>query len=408
MGVSSGFRVAAVAVIAALLGALFVVLLARDGADAAAPGAGQTRYLLRLADLPPGFIVLPIGSLGEGDGPDGPDMPCAELDPAEPEPKLAAFIRKRHPKGCFAAYVRLYAPPVPGPKPRLAGTGVLDAGSVAGAREAFALAPQILSHFLFNDEVPPTRPSPAPVGEESMLVPWEETGIFGGEESGAYVIWRSGGVLGVVLATGKSLAGAERDALALAHLQQPRIEHPAPYTAAERDDAEVALDNPKLVRPVYWLGREFAPRNGLPPLRLDISAATVTADGANQNAQLAYLRASGDARNTLGVDVFTREYWRKRGSELLPSPGRCARTKRIALPRGRAVIYGTYKGPTPTCPEHPPGVYFAKAIIGHSVITAQLAATCVNCGGPGGGPYNSLKGMKAIVRGLEERPKRLF
>jgi hypothetical protein len=406
MAVSSRFRVAALALVATLLTGLFVVLLARDGADAApGPGTGQTRYLLRLTDLPPGFVVLPIGSLGEGDERPGPDMPCGELDPADPAPKLAAFIRKHHPAGCFAAYVRLYAPPVPGPKPLLAGSGVLDLGSVAGAREAFALAPQILGHFFLEGEIPGTLPSPEPVGEESVIVPWPEAPLFRDGESGTYVLWRSGDVVGVVLATGRSMAAAERDALALARLQQARIEHPAPYTAAERDDAEVALDNPKLARPVYWLGRELAPRNALPPLRLDGSAAD-PARGIFQNVYLGY-RAAGNSRNRLDLAVYTQTYWRLRGDSL-PSPGRCARTKRIALPEGRAVIYGAYKGPTPTCPEHPPGVFFARAFIGHTVITADLIATCPNCGGPGGGPYNSLRGMTRIVRALELRPKVVF
>jgi hypothetical protein len=407
MVASSRFRTAALALIAALLGALFVVLLARDGADAApSPGANQTRFLLRLVDLPPGYNVFPIGAIGAEGGPAGPDIPCGEIDPVDPAPKLRKFILEYHPSGCFAAYIRGYRVPVPGPYPFLAGTGVLDAGSVVAAEAGFEVAPQLLSHFLFEGEVPAPLPSPSPVGERSMLLHWEGADLFRNGEFGSYLIWRSGSVLGVVLATSRSQAASDRDALALARLQQAHIEHPTPYTAAERDDAEVALDNPKLQRPVYWLGREFAPHNGLPPLRLEGSAAD-TAGGAHQNVYLYYLRATGKTRSGLNLGVYTREYWRLRGDSL-PSPGRCARTKRIALPSGHAILYGAYKGPTPTCPKHPPGVYFARAFIGRSVITADLIATCANCGGPGGGPYNSLKGMAAVVRGIELRPKPLF
>jgi len=400
MASSSRLRIALVALLSALAIAALLTLLSRDAADAASsPGASQTRHLLRLTDLPPGFAVFPIGSVGTEGGPPGPDMPCDALD-AEPPSEIATFIRKRHPVGCFAAYLRLYTAPVPGPRPYLAGTGALDAGSVAGAREAFALAPRILG----PEEDLERAPSPEPVGDESMLLRWEGA-LFRKGEVGTYLVWRSGPIVAVVLATSLSPAASERDALALARLQQTHVEHPTPYTAAERDDTEVALDNPKLQHPVYWLGREFAPGKSLPALRLEGTAAD-PAGGAFQNVVLYY--AAAKSRSRLELDVVTREYWRQRKG-LFPSPGRCARTKRLALPGGgHAVIYASYKGPTPTCPEHPPGVYFAKATIGRSVIIASLEATCANCGGPGGGPYNSFEGMAAILRGLEPRPKRVF
>jgi len=406
MVASSRLRIGFAALLGTLAIAALLFPLTREGADAASsPGAKQTRYLLRLTDLPPGFAVLPIGAIGaEGGEPTGPDMPCGELDPADPAPPLAAFVRRHRPAGCFAAYLRLYATPVPGPKPFLAGSGVLDVHSAEAAREAFALAPQILSHFLFNDEIPRTLPSPEPVGEESMLVPGEE-GIVSGKTS-TYLVWRSGGVVGVTMATGKSRAAAKRDALALARLQQAHIEHPTPYTAAERDDAEVALDDPKLERPVYWLGREFAPGNDLPPLRLEASEVD-SADDTYQYANLAYSRADGKGISGLHLRVTARKYRRIHGT-YLPSRGRCGRTKRIALPRGHAVLYGAYWGSTPTCPKRPPGMYFAEVFVGRAVIGATLEATCAECGGPGGGPYNSFKGMTAIVRGLEARTKRLF
>jgi hypothetical protein len=400
----------------ALAGVLFIALDAGGSADAASKrGPSQTRFLLRLTDLPPGFYVLPIGSIGAEGSSAGPDMPCGRIEPPDPVPPLAAFISRRAPFGCFAAYARLYRAPVPGPAPLLAGTGALDAGSVEAAREGFAVAPELLSHLTF-DEIPERLESPPVIGEESMQLRWEDPGLLRRQEVGSLVVWRSGTVLGVVLATARGAAAADRDAVALAHLQQPHLEHPTPYTALEADDSETALDNPGLKRPVLWLGRSFSPGHGLPRLRLEGAFALPGAgNGARQRAILGYRYGTSRKRWTqVSLNVWTEEDWsRRRGGRprsAAPAARRCAHARRVDLRRGSAVLVGAYRrlGKSGPCPQRPPDVYRARAFIGRSVVAVELLDVCATCARPGVGPYNSLKGMRSIVRGLRVRPQSDF
>lgn len=73
----------------------------------------------------------------------------------------------------------------------------------------------------------------------------------------SFLLWRSGNTLAVVETFGPELGRDDRAAAELAPFQQAHIEKPTRYTAAERYDAEVPLDDPALKQPVYWLGRNF-------------------------------------------------------------------------------------------------------------------------------------------------------
>jgi hypothetical protein len=106
--------------------------------------------------------------------------------------------------------------------------------------------------------------------------------------------------------------------------------------------------------------------------------------------------------------TWTRQSWKRfQRSALgeLNRKGRCARTTEVELERGRAVIYADcgarHQG---ACPHHPPDRNWAIARISDMVIGVNLAI-CTLCLDSGEGPYNSLRGMKAIVRALEVRPK---
>jgi hypothetical protein len=208
------------------------------------------------------------------------------------------------------------------------------------------------------------------------------------------------------------VAGTESDALALARLQQPHIEHPTPYTEAERFDAEVALDNPKLERPVYWLGRELAPGSGLPRLKLRFSATGPGRTPARQRAELSYADGPlpGDSAG-IALTVLTREEWKRHrndryGPATIPVP-RCATKRAVELPRGRAIVYRTYASASPGCPRQR-SAFLAQAFIGKSVIAAASFKGCATCTGQQRNPYNSFKGMSTVVRGLVERPKAVF
>ncbi|MEX2106755.1 MAG: hypothetical protein WD810_07630 [Solirubrobacterales bacterium] len=397
-GVSGGFRGRALllAGIAAL--ALVAVFGTSVGAEERRPGAGSEQILLRLHDLPPGYFSLDLW--GEGAG---YEMECDRLQPADPVPKLARFIKRFSPAGCIGAYVRLYRVPGGTPAPPLVGTGALYARSVEAAETALALAPQLLGH-LTEDVVPQEVAAPETVGDATRLFHWDNVPpfLFENGRFGSFLVWRSGSVLGAVFAAGGSPAANDRAAAELARRQQAHIEDPTPYTAAERYDLEVALDDPALKAPVYWLGRTFGPGHGLPQSRFESGSAVggLASGLPGQKVRLAYTRG-------LVLNSWTREGWKR----FLATPisrklrtWRCTESTELTLAHGDATAFAAYDRDYDVCPHRLPTRYFAIARIG-GMVTAVNFVSCRRCSQPGGGAYNSLAGMKAVVRGLKLRPK---
>lgn len=372
-----------------------------NSADAAAPGASSRRMLLRLHDLPPGYI----GNLVSAET--GPLDQCDYLHPAEPQPMLAAFIDQYSPRGCFGIYVRLYRVPGSLPAPPVVGTGALDAGSVEAAEAGLAVAPELISHItedLVPEEVAPTKI----IGDATRLLHWKKVpSLFKpGSSSGSFLAWRSGSVLATVFVDGFRLAADDRIAAELARIQQSRIEHPTPYTAAERDDTEVPLEDPALEVPVYWLGRHFAPEHGLSSLQLLDTRSVTRASPHVPRASLLY----SDHRNlnhaeTVYLNLWSLRQWKQlKGSPgKLPASLRCATPTRLKLPRGHALIYRGFEGTRRPCPARHRGSYAARVYLGRVVITIETGSICAVCFGAGNGPYDSLAGMKALVKGLAPR-----
>jgi hypothetical protein len=357
--------------------------------------------LLRLHDLPRGYI----GNLVSAET--GPLDQCDYLHPAEPQPTLAAFVDRYSPKGCFGIYARLYRVPGSRPAPPVVGTGALDAGSVEAAEAGLSVAPELIGHItedLVPEEVPPTET----IGDATRLLHWKKVpGLFrSGYSSGSFLAWRSGSVLATVFVDGFRLAADDRVAAELAHVQQSRIEHPTPYTAAERDDTEVPLENPALEVPVYWLGRHFAPVHGLPSLRL-LGAGSVTrpSPGTPRVSLLYSDHRDLNHAETVYLNLWSPRQWkqleRKRGK--LPASLRCATATRLKLSRGHALIYRGFEGTGGPCPTRRKGSYTARVYLGRVVITAETGSICAVCFGAGTGPYDSLAGMKALVKGLAPR-----
>lgn len=401
-GASGGFRSRALllAAVAFLAGATAATVLPHP-ANAASPGANSRRMLLRLHDLPPGYIgnlvSAETGSLDQ----------CDYLHPAEPQPMLAAFVDRYTPKGCFGLYVRLYRVPGSLPAPPVVGTGALDAGSVEGAEAGLAAAPELISHItqdLVPEEVAPTEI----IGDATRLLHWEKVpSLFQpGSSSGSFLAWRSGSVLATVFVDGFRFAADDRIAAELARIQQSRIEHPTPYTAAERDDTEVPLDDPALKVPVYWLGRHFAPGHGLRPLRLLDTGSTTLPSPRRPRASLFY----SDRRNlnhaeAISINLWSPKQWRRlaRGRGKLPGSLRCATATRLKLARGNALIYSGFEGTRGACPTRHGGSFTARVYLGGVVATVETMSICAVCFGAGTGPYDSPAGMKAIARALTLR-----
>jgi hypothetical protein len=252
------------------------------------------------------------------------------------------------------------------------------------------------------------RPSPK-VGNAARMFKTSNALVIGRSRPGVAVTWRSGRVLGLVVVGGLAGAVGERTALSLARLQQRRIESPTPLGPDDRDDREVALDNPQLSIDVYWLGRRFEPGGGLPPLTLsDTVGPLAPGSGPGNVVKIDY--SAGDAVIGVTLDLWKPAAWRRFMKTQL---GRlvwswpCTQTRRMRLRRAEAVIYSGYAtkqdGP---CPQRMFDRFLAHIHIDDVVVAVNMpyCLTCAARGAPRSrDPYNSIEGMKAITRGLITR-----
>ena len=116
--------------VAALFTVLAIAVVAL-AAVALAAGTSQKReaaQLLRLTDLPPGYETVELledhGQVAE----------CEALtEPGDTPPRMLAFVKRYHPRGCMFGFQFVYGEPEEKTNPLLVGTGVLDARSRAEA-----------------------------------------------------------------------------------------------------------------------------------------------------------------------------------------------------------------------------------------------------------------------------------
>lgn len=355
--------------------------------------------LLRLHDLPLGYHLV-------GGSPEFPigGISCGRIDPADPKPKLAQFINRYKPIGCLGLYFRMYEVAGEGPYPLVVGTGAIELDSPEAADAALGASRLLISHAT-GDELPEEVMTSPIVGDETRLLHWTHGDLFTeAEESTSWLVWRSGNAVAVVFIAGESVSANDRAAIELAQRQQKHLEAPTPYTPAERDDTEVALENPALEVPVHWLGRTFDPGAGLTRLRLADAASTTRHSLVEPRLSLLYTdRLSFDHAETVALKSWTPRQWtarlRKKG---LPFEQHCASSHRLALPSGRAVIYAGLD-PGWRCRETGPKVYTALIRFPGVVISAETQSVCDRCFGAAEGPYNSFRGMATIARSLEPR-----
>ncbi len=383
--------------------AVALVLLAAPSASAyTAPTgelmAGSEETVLRLHDLPPGYQI-------------GDDSGCGALGPVvEGDWFKGRFARrymdwvlKYRPEGCGYQYERIFEVPGLEPAPPLVEALTLNTPSEAAASNGFGLVIRLFNHgkegqYRKMVSIPPSGAQAALFRSKNELV----EGTI--RQPATILFWRSGKLISFVEAAGMNPRRNDRAALHFAQLQQERLEHPSPYAEAERDDAEVQLDDPGLKLPVYWVGRSFVPGQGLPDTELQ--DAFPTAGGAGPPGAKLRLEYGGFA-----LDTFTRQSWKRFQSSALGKlnrTGRCARTTEVELERGSAVVYADYGARHQgACPHHPPDRNWAIARIGNVVVGVNLAI-CTLCLDRGEGPYNSMRGMEAIVRALTVRPEPVY
>ncbi len=357
-----------------LLAAL--VVAAGCGGDGGGSSAEQDAKLeammLRLADLPEGF--------GSGD-----DRGCGEVGTTEgQEPELDEFLIEARPELCTGEFGRGW-----GGEPRSVQTAIYRFRAEEEARRAWELRGTLFGSYsgIFIT---------AEQEEGDDAVRFDSEGL---NDPGAGEAWRDGRLVVAVYEEGLEGEAGREFASDLAAKQRRRIESPSVPDEREEDDRTVALDDPDLPLPVYWLGERYEPGGGLPSLEL-AGASNVGAPGNGPGNELK-LDYAGEG-GTVNVDVWEPERWRRvkatRFGRLIWSVP-CTRRSELDVPGGRAEIYGGYSKGCDGEPDH----WLSHVYLEAAVVTVNMAY-CYACGGRSRtDPYNSRKGMEAVVRGLRRR-----
>jgi hypothetical protein len=379
-------------------------LLALAGVVAAAilPVAGQAAggardLTLRLSDLAPGYLV-------------GDDSGCGLGLTGEGAPReLLRLERHRH-RGCIMEFERLWAPPGEPSGPPLVESAAFRFSREAGAVAAFASARTLVAHVLGvrRGSLGPLSVR-ASIGDAIAAFRTNDALVEGRpRRPGVAVLWRAGRVLSLVFAGGRGDAEGEQAALRLALLQHARIQRPAALRPGDNDDREVPLDNPRLGVEVHWLGRRFQPAGQLPALVLADSFGPLgPREGPGWLAELDYEARGPGAGVKLGLwtpSDFAR-FERSRLGRLVRAH-RCARSEQLDLPAGRAVIYAGYADPPRRCRARAPDRYLAHVFLDGLVVSVNvpICLLCIDGNADHPDPYDTLAGMRAVVKGLQPRP----
>ncbi|HET8813333.1 MAG TPA: hypothetical protein VFM51_00070 [Solirubrobacterales bacterium] len=395
----------------AALGALLGVgLLGSPSSDAdyRPPRVDQTRMVLRLPDLPPGYLN---GYLGEGQRDDGLFCEAFSHSSDRPDP-VARFARTYRVKGCIAAYVNLFTIPGQEPVAPVVFSGVMALGSSAAAADAWNLVPTMLGRVLFGGRPQEVKTS-VRVGAQTRLFHTTRMWfpyLIRGKQKGSFLVWRSGSTVAVILAVGGSSATNDRVVAELARRQQAHIRKPTRYTGSERFDGDVPLDDPAVNVPAYWLGRNFRPGGDLPDNRLFASGFSEEATPETHEgfAEGPYAPLNVLYEN-IRLGIWTPATWHvftaSKTSRAITA-WKCTRTKTIPLAEGTATIYGGFKENFRRCPKEAPKAFTAWVDVGgvKVVVNAPPAPDFIETVNP----YGSFKGMAAIVRSLRLRPKPVY
>lgn len=362
--------------------ALTVALVAATPADGTAtlpPARDPAALTLRLPDLGPGYIVSDETDAGTH---------CVPY-------RLSGLPGRPAHRGCDIGFTRAWhAPGAPsGPDDVESDAYVFD--DAPALVSAFA-RPRALAAAVFGAPQRLFRPitlDPPPLVGDATVVLRGDTGV-------AIAMWRSQSVLGVVLIGGRGAQASPTVALRLAAAQQARIATPTPLLRSDLDDTEVWLDDPNLGVPVWWLGRHRAAQNGRPALGL-LDGPPLMTGRFQPRLDLNYTSPGGRA----GVDVAL---WKprtlRRALRQDAKRAMCIRRYDGRLPGAKATIYGSYKPPRRHCEPGPPEVLFAVAFL-HRVAVTLDASDCFGCRA-GRAPYDSLAGLRVLLRALRVREPR--
>lgn len=284
----------------------------------------------------------------------------------------------------------------------MVGSAVLDARSPAEADAALAVLPELLGRI--TDSHPPEEVAPTTkIGDMTRLFHLDTE--F--DRPASALIWRSGSVLAGVLVDGRStgiggggLAVSDAIAAVYAARQQSHIEARTPYVPPAKIGRDATLDDPRLGVDVHWFGVDFHPGHGLPSSSSLLEVAT----GGNSFSPGVFL----EYQDNLFLEIWKRSAWQDQRHEYFSRSvrdSRCTKTRTIALPEGRAVLYAGYRQHFGPCPKRPPNAFLADAFVGKTVVTVS-PGDCVYCGHPRGTPFNSERAVIIALHHLRPRQPR--
>ena len=365
---------------AALLAPLVACVLAfgMASAPAVAAPADPAPLLLRLPDLGPGYVITKWGSSGRS---------CTVLPTASVG--WRRVLGSGPSRGCHLAFEQAWTPPATVPGPGGVQSYAFTFDTPAGPTASLA-RPRLLPGLFRRRDLHIVEPAPQ-IGDRAVLMRFHKT-ILGLHASAGIVVWRSGSVLGMVIAATLRRGDADaRTAVRLATLQQTRIADPTPLRPPVNDDRLVPLDDPTLGVPVTWLGEQLPVHGRFPELDLRTTDHPFNLFGDPQPlVQMAY----GVPQLPATVTV---ELWRPRAlRRVLRRPldhVRCRRRVDGGLPGDRATIRATYRRKHGRCP-HRDARYTAVAFL-------SGVGVVIDAGGRSRtDPYNSRAGMLRLLRAL--------
>lgn len=351
------------------------------GATWASAAPAPQALTLRVTDLDPGYV--PFGR-------------------CESEPALVEAVRFAN-RNCIIQFMRIWTAPQSDSDPPV----VASAAAVfeSPQRAAATLAhPRYVASLAFDtnrEDLEVVAPATA-LGDEIVALR--------GADGSAVVLWRSGAVLAGLWAD-QSWQNRDRASvpatLALAVKQQARIASPTPLPRDDSDYRELALDDPGLDLPVWWLGRELPRRGALPGLRLVGSWPNdfIGSGRRDFGPALFYGRRGSEANVLLQLarhSLLRRPAMRRELRRMRQD--RCNLVRRVTLRDGHATIFQR----SPRCPKldlrkTPDALNDTTAVVVlPGVVAVVLADDCVSCQGPVS-RYESIAGMCRLVHALRLR-----
>jgi hypothetical protein len=401
--------------VVSLVGLLFTLTLVFGLAlstGAEPPGPAELRAqesVLRLTELPTGYVLSGRHfCTAQRPGEEAGGLVVEAEGPKAPPTPYEVFLAHDATSSCVYAYERLYGPP----GPTVVFSFTLHTPSVAAATEVLAdpqlgeeLATAVAGNVVSEEGFRPAGSPPA-LGEASLRFRtnqfyWDSLpGDNPPRLAGTAVLWHQGRLVGGIIAGGAKPAVNDATADRDGALQQGLMEAPRPYEEAESEDIPTFLDNPGLGVPVYWLGKEYKPGNG-------IAYSFVRADDHKRlTHQWAGRRMSIGYSNVLFLDSWTPAGWRRFSHTALAraqTDPRCGHSRTLQLPEGHAVIYMAvriHRKGDPTCPGVQLGSASARVFL-PGVVVGLGTSLCRGCEDDELGPqFNSFAEVAKLIRAL--------